>query len=77
MHVAKWGNSLAVRLPKALVESMRLKAGDEVDLTRLSDRTVGVRKIDRREEFLESMAQFNWPLPDGYKFDREEANERR
>ena len=24
MHVAKWGNSLAVRLPKALVDELRL-----------------------------------------------------
>ncbi|HZZ61252.1 MAG TPA: AbrB/MazE/SpoVT family DNA-binding domain-containing protein [Roseiarcus sp.] len=77
MHIAKWGNSLAVRLPKALVQSMGLKAGDEVDLTRLSDRKIGVRKIDRRAQFLDEMAQFNWPLPEGYKFDREEANKRR
>ncbi len=28
MRVAKWGNSLAVRLPKELVNSLSLKAGD-------------------------------------------------
>lgn len=77
MLVAKWGNSLAVRLPKALVESMGLKAGDELDLTPLSNGEIGIRKIDRRAQFLEAMAQFNWPLPDGYKFDREEVNKRR
>jgi hypothetical protein len=32
MHVAKWGNSLAVRLPRALVDELRLKAGDEVEV---------------------------------------------
>ena len=31
MHVAKWGNSLAVRLPKALVEELSLAAGDELE----------------------------------------------
>jgi len=76
MHVAKWGNSLAVRLPKALVESMGLKAGDEVDLTPLSDGKIGVEKIDRGAEFLARMAEFNVPAPEGYKFDRDEANER-
>jgi antitoxin MazE len=76
MHVVKWGNSLAIRLPKALVESMGLKAGDEVDLTPLSTGEISVRKVDRRAQFLAAMAQFNWPLPEGYKFDREEANER-
>ena len=30
MRVAKWGSSLAVRLPKALVEDIGLEIGDEV-----------------------------------------------
>jgi len=77
MHVAKWGNSLAVRLPRALVEALGLKAGDEIDLTPLADGNIGVRKIDRRAQFLEEIAEFNWPLPEGYKFDREDANKRR
>ena len=29
MRVAQWGNSLAVRLPDAVVKALRLKAGDE------------------------------------------------
>src|SRR5262249_55873854 len=29
MHVARWGNSLAVRLPKAVVEALDLKEGDD------------------------------------------------
>ena len=29
MQVSKWGDSLAVRLPKALVEKMGLRAGDD------------------------------------------------
>ena len=32
MQVAKWGNSLAVRLPASVVEVLRLKEGDEVVL---------------------------------------------
>ncbi len=30
MQVAKWGNSLAVRLPAAVVEALGLKEGDEI-----------------------------------------------
>jgi antitoxin MazE len=30
--VAKWGNSLGLRLPKAAVDATGLKAGDEVDV---------------------------------------------
>ena len=46
-------------------------------MTPLSGREIGVRKIDRRAQFLEEIAEFNWPLPEGYRFDREEANKRR
>ena len=32
MQVAKWGNSLAVRLPADLVRELGLKEGDQIDL---------------------------------------------
>lgn len=32
-HIAKWGNSLALRLPKALTASHNLKEGTAVELT--------------------------------------------
>ncbi|HSC18982.1 MAG TPA: AbrB/MazE/SpoVT family DNA-binding domain-containing protein, partial [Rhizomicrobium sp.] len=32
MQVAKWGNSLAVRLPKKLVDELGLKEGDKLEL---------------------------------------------
>ncbi len=31
-QVSKWGNSLAIRLPKAAVESLRVHEGQAVDL---------------------------------------------
>ena len=33
MRVSKWGNSLAVRLPKAAVESLQVHEGEPVDLS--------------------------------------------
>ena len=35
MQVAKWGNSLAVRLPADLVRELGLKEGDQIDLGRV------------------------------------------
>ena len=32
MQVAKWGNSLAVRLPAAVVEVLALREGDEIEI---------------------------------------------
>ena len=76
MQVAKWGNSLAVRLPRKLVDEMKLKAGDEIEVVKAEGREVAIEKIDKREQFLKAMEQFHWPVPEGYKFDRDEANAR-
>jgi antitoxin MazE len=76
MRVSKWGNSLAVRLPKALVVELGLKSGDELKIVGASKAAITAEKIDKRAEFLKRMEQFKFPLPEGYKFDRDEANER-
>jgi antitoxin MazE len=77
MQVSKWGNSLAVRLPKALVDQLGLKEGDELDVVAASKETIEVEtKEARRRRALERLASLNWTLPPDYKFDRDEANER-
>ena len=37
IHVAKWGRSLGVRIPRRIAESMRLEAGDTLELTSSED----------------------------------------
>jgi antitoxin MazE len=76
MLVSKWGNSLAVRLPKALVDALKLSPGDELNVVEATKGQIAVEKVDKRAEFLKKMEQFRFPLPKGYKFDRDEANER-
>ena len=76
MQVSKWGDSLAVRLPKALVEKMGLRAGDELNIVDVAERTLIVAKEDRRNAAIERLTSLNWTLPPDYKFDRDEANER-
>ncbi len=76
MHIAKWGNSLAVRLPKALVEKLGLKAGDELAIVSAEDARIAVEKRDKRKAALARMAARKWTSPKGYRFDREDANAR-
>jgi antitoxin MazE len=76
MQVSKWGNSLAVRLPKKLVDELELVPGDELKVVKASKAEIVVEKVDKRAEFLKRMEQFRFPLPEDYKFDRDEANER-
>lgn len=72
----KMGDSLAVRLPKALVEKMDLVAGDEITIVDVAGRTLVVQKEDKRKAALERIASRNWTLPPDYRFDRDETNER-
>jgi len=65
MLVSKWGNSLAVRLPKALVEALNLSPGDELNVVEASKDRIAVEKVDKRAEFLRQMEQFRFPLPEG------------
>jgi antitoxin MazE len=76
MQVSRWGNSLAVRLPKKLVDDMRLVEGDKIDIVEALDRTLFIEKDQRRKRALENMRVRGWSAPADYKFDRDEANER-
>jgi antitoxin MazE len=77
MRVSKWGNSLAVRLPKALVDELGLKEGDELNVVATKNGAIEVETREaRRKAALERLASLNWTLPPDYKFDRDEANER-
>ncbi len=76
MQVAKWGNSLAVRLPQAVVEALKLKAGDEIEITVSGRRQFDIARDRTRERALASLRKFRGRLPAGFKFDRGEANER-
>ena len=76
MQVSKWGGSLAVRLPKALVEELGVAPSDEPEVVDARKDRIAVAKIDKRADFLAAMERFRWPAPADYKFDRDEANER-
>ena len=52
MQVAKWGNSLAIRLPASVVEALQLKAGDEIEVHIAGDRAFGVARDRSRERAL-------------------------
>lgn len=76
MQIAKWGNSLAVRLPKSLVEALDLKPGDTIEIVAASQTLIEIKKDDTRKDALDRLRSLRWKLPKNYRFDREEANER-
>jgi len=76
MQVAKWGNSLAVRLPAAVVEALELKEGDEIEIHVANARAFGVARKPSKADLLKKLRAFRGRLPPDFKFDRTEANER-
>lgn len=75
MRVAKWGNSLAIRLPAIVVEALELKEGDEIEV-RAAGGELDVARKPTTEELIQRLRKFRGRLPPDFKFDRQEANER-
>jgi antitoxin MazE len=76
LKVAKWGNSLAVRLPARLVADLQVKEGDGIRVTKSDRGEMEIVRENEREAALARIAARRWKVPEGFKFDREEANER-
>jgi antitoxin MazE len=76
MQVAKWGNSLAIRLPAAVVEALGLKAGDDIEIHVADSRAFGISRKPGRDALLKRLRAFRGRLPADFKFDRDEANAR-
>ncbi len=76
MNVMKWGERLVVDLPADVIDRLGLKEGDEVAIEVADDHTLRLNRDDERARAIASLRSRATPLPPGYKFDREEANER-
>jgi antitoxin MazE len=76
MKVRKWGNSLAVRLPASVVAALGLKEGDEVEIEIAGERSFRVSRDRSRERALAQLKALQRPLPAGFRFTRDDANER-
>ena len=76
MQVSKSGNSLAIRLPAAVVEALGLNEGDEVEVHVVGERAFAIDRDRSRERSLARIRAFRKELPPDWKFDREEANAR-
>ena len=77
MQVAKWGNSLAVRLPAKLVAELGLAEGDEIEIVKASRERLEIeRKMNRQvsiEKLREIREKIHPKVPAGYRFKRSDA----
>jgi antitoxin MazE len=76
MKAARWGNSLAIRLPQAVVEALDLKEGDDIEISVAGARAFEISRPPERHDLIERLRKYRGRLPPGFRFDRLEANER-
>jgi antitoxin MazE len=79
LHVGKWGNSLALRLPRGTVERFNISEGDAIDISLIETALAAAEQQasqERRQAAFEEIRRRRRPLPADYKFDRDEANSR-
>ena len=76
MKIAKWGNSLAVRLPSSVVEALDLKDGDDIEIEVVGARHLEVKRSEDSRQVLARLKKFRGRLPPDFRFDRLDANAR-
>jgi len=76
VQIRKWGSSLAVRLPAAVVQALELREGDEIEIHVMGAREFGIQRKPSREQLLKRLRAFRGRLPADFKFDRDQANAR-
>lgn len=76
MQVSKWGNSLAVRLPSAVVEALALKEGDDIEIHVVGERSFAIGRKPPLADRIKALRRYRGRLPGDFRFSREEANER-
>jgi len=76
MKFAKWGNSIAVRIPAEVVARLGISPDEEAQIKVTGENSFEVTRDTRRQEAIEAIRRLAVPLPAGYKFDREEINDR-
>ncbi len=55
-QLAKWGNSMAVRIPKAIAEAARLRPGDPLEMAVEESGTVRIRKKKGKQKLSQLVA---------------------
>ncbi|MDF3083623.1 AbrB/MazE/SpoVT family DNA-binding domain-containing protein [Burkholderia sola] len=75
MRVAKWGNSLAVRFPAGLVDTLGLREGDEVEIVVHRAGALAESRNAGAEALLLPLRRFRGKLPGDFRFRRNDANE--
>jgi antitoxin MazE len=76
LKFAKWGNSIAFRVPAEVVAELGISPNEEAQIKVTGKYSFEVTRDRRRQEAIEAIRKLARPLPPGYKFNRDEIYDR-
>jgi len=76
LKFAKWGNSIAIRIPAEVVAKLGISPDEEAQIKVTGEYSFEITRDRRRQEAIEAIDKLSRPLPPGYKFNRNEIYDR-
>ena len=64
-----------MRLPRAVVDALDLKPGDEIEIRVAAEREMEVRRVPSRAERVARLKALRGTLPAGFTWSRDEAHD--
>ena len=72
MRVSKWGNSLAIRLPAEVIETVKWSPGEELQVLVVGEDEIRIVRDRSRQQALEKFRKHRVKFNGKFVFDRDE-----
>ena len=76
MKFAKWGNSIAIRIPAEVVAKLGISPDEEAQIRVTGEYSFEISRDLSRQEAIEKMHKLRFVVPDDYVFNRDEIYDR-
>ncbi len=76
MKFAKWGNSIAIRIPAEVVANLGISPNDEAQFKVTGEFSFEITRDRKRQEAIEKLRKLRFVVPDDYVFNRNEIYDR-
>ncbi|HEY1161404.1 MAG: AbrB/MazE/SpoVT family DNA-binding domain-containing protein [Terracidiphilus sp.] len=76
MKFAKWGNSVAIRVPADVVAKLGISPDEEAQIKVTGEYSFEVTRDRRRQEAVEKLRKLRVVVPDDFVFNRDELYDR-
>jgi antitoxin MazE len=76
LKFAKWGNSIAVRIPAEVVTKLGISPDEEAQIKVTGEFSFEITRDRSRQNAIEKLRKLRFVVPDDYVFDRNEIYDR-